>query len=169
MPRFPLLILTIIAFFIPSCTVSFINSGIDYTVLKTFSLEQFDVKASNAPPTSGQTFSERLKDKILSNTRLSYSEQPGDVQFSGNVTGYTITALAPEADQTVAFQRLSIDVSVSFKNIQQKDGSADWNQSFSRFANFAADQDLSSVENQLIQDIYDQILEDVFNRAFSGW
>lgn len=169
MPKFHFFILTIIAFFIPSCTVSFINSGIDYSVLKTFSIEQFDVKAGNAPPTSGQTFSERLKDRVLSNTRLAYSEQPGDVQFSGNVTGYTISSQAPQADQTVAFQRLSIDISVNFKNIQQKDGSADWNQTFSRFANFDATQDLSSVENQLIQDIYDQILDDVFNRAFSGW
>jgi hypothetical protein len=152
-----------------ACTVSLINTGIDYTVLESFSLEQFEVKNSNAPPTSGQLFSEQLKDRILNNTRLRYLDQDGDIQFSGDVTGYNITALAPQANQTVAFQRLTIQLTINYKDIKQKDGANDWNQNFSRFANFSAEQDLSSVEDALIQEIYVQVLDDVFNKAFSGW
>lgn len=165
----PFIIIILISFFLKACTVSFINSGIDYTLLKTFSIEQFEAKASGAPPTSGQKFSEKLKDKIMNNTRLAYRDEKGDVEFTGYITEYLITALAPQADQTVSFQRLTINVGITLKNNQQKDGSEDWTQSFSRFANFAADQDLSTVENVLIEEIYDQILEDVFNKAFSGW
>lgn len=150
-----------------SCTVSLINTGIDYEVLKSFSLDQFDVKAVNAPPVSGQLFSEQLKDRILNDTRLAYTDDKGDIDFTGNVSGYNISSLAPQANQTVALQRLTIQVTVNLKNNQQKD--ADWQQNFSRFADFGADQDLSSVETQLIQEIYDQILDDVFNKAFSGW
>jgi hypothetical protein len=169
MPKFTFFILIVIVFLVKSCTVSFVNTGIDYSVLKTFSLEQFEVKVTNAPPNSGQTFSEQLKDKIISNTRLAYQENKSDVQFSGNITGYTVSSLAPQANQTVAFQRLTIRVAVNYKNTQQKDGSEDWNQTFSRFANFSSEEDLSTVEEALIQDIYDQVLNDVFNKAFSGW
>ncbi len=170
MQKFTFFILIIIAAgLVQACTVSFINAGIDYSVLKSFSIEQFEVKASNAPPTSGQRFSEQLKDKVLNNTRLAYQDSKGDVQFSGNIVGYTVTSLAPQANQTVAFQRLTIRIAIAFKNIKEKDGSADWDQTFSRFADFSAEQDQASVEDQLIQEIYDQVLEDVFNRAFSGW
>lgn len=169
MQKFHFFIFIIVVIISQACTVSLINTGIDYTVLESFSLDQFDVKDSNAPPTSGQFFSEQLKDRILNNTRLKYEEENGDIQFSGNVTGYNITALAPQADQTVAFQRLTVQLTINYKDIKQKDGSNDWNQNFSRFANFSADQDLSSVEDALIEEIYIQILDDVFNKAFSGW
>lgn len=169
MQKFHFFIFILVVIITQACTVSLINTGIDYSVLESFSLDQFNVKDSNAPPTSGQTFSEQLKDRILNNTRLRYVDEDGDVQFSGDVTGYNITALAPQADQTVAFQRLTIQITIDYKDIKQKDGANDWNQNFSRFANFSADQDLSTVENALIEEIYGQVLDDVFNKAFSGW
>lgn len=150
-----------------SCTVSFINVGIDYTTLKSFSVDQFDTQAGNAPPTSGQQFSEQLKNKILNNTRLAYQDQEGDIEISGKVTSYQVQSLAPNADQSVSLQRLNIQVQVEYINNQDK--SETWQQSFKRFADFDATVDLASVEDQLIQEIYDQIIEDVFNKAFSGW
>ena len=169
MPKNLFFIFVFLCMTVQSCTVSFINAGIDYSVLKTFSLQQFDVKAENAPPNSGQTFSELLKDKIINNTRLAYQSEEGDLDFNGYLSAYTIKALAPQPDQTVAFQRLTINIQVVFKNNKIKDGSKDWSQKFSRFANFSSEEDLTSVEEALIQDIYDQILNDVFNQAFSGW
>ncbi len=158
-------------FLVQSCTVSFINRSIDYDVLKTFNIDQFGVKAPNAPPIIGQQFSELLKTRVLNNTKLNYvqEERDGDVLFSGDVVGYIVEALAPQADQTVALQRLTIQITVQYKSPPIKDGSKDWSQNFSRFANFTADQDLSAVEDQLITEIYDQIMDDVFNKAFSGW
>ena len=166
--------LSLILLLTNSCTVSFINVGIDYTKLKTFSIAQFTTTAANAPPTSGQQFSEQLKNKVLNNTRLTYVEDKGDVQFTGNVVDYSVKALAPQAaaaNQTVnvALQRLTIKISVDCKNITEKDNTVDWNQQFSRFADFAAEEDLASVEDQLIEEIYEQVIEDVFNKAFAGW
>lgn len=158
-------------FLTQSCTVSLINRSIDYDVLKTFNIDQFGVKASNASPIIGQQFSEQLKTRILNNTKLAYvnEERDGDVLFSGDIITYNIEALAPQANQTIALQRLSIQISIQYRNPPIKDGSKDWTQTFSRFANFSADQELSSVEDQLITEIYDQIMDDVFNKAFSGW
>lgn len=154
-----------------SCTVSFVDRSIDYSLIKTFNIDQFSVKDAIAPPTSGLTFSEQLKTRILNNTKLSYVQDNSnaDLLFSGAVIAYRLEAISPQANQTVALQRLTIQISVSHTNKSDKTGKSDWNENFSRFANFPADQDLSSIENQLIEEVYDQVLDDVFNRAFSGW
>ena len=154
-----------------SCTISLVNRNIDYTVTKTFNIDQFGVKNATAPPTSGLTFSEQLKTRILNNTKLTYlqTSEEADLLFAGDVTGYQLEALAPQADQSVALQRLTIQLTISYTNTKDKTGQSDWTENFSRFANFAADQDLASVEQQLIEEVYDQVLDDVFNKAFSGW
>ena len=156
---------------VSSCTVSLINRTIDYTVTKTFNIDQFGVKNATAPPTSGLTFSEQLKTRILNNTKLTYLQdaEEADLLFSGDVTGYQVAALAPQANQTVALQQLTIQLTISYVNTKDETGQSNWTENFSRFANFGADQDLSTVEEQLIEEVYDQVLDDVFNKAFSGW
>lgn len=150
-----------------ACKITMNNTFIDYKVFQTASVEQFETKAANAPPSTGQQFSERFKNKILSDTRLRYIEGQGDMAFSGQITQYSISPVAPQANQTVSFQRLSISMNVICA--YNKGDKESWNQTFSRFANFPADADLSTVEDQLLKEIYDQVLEDVFNKSFTGW
>lgn len=153
-----------------ACTIKFTTNAVDYDVIKTFSVEQFNTKAAQAPPTAGQQFSERLKNKILSDTKLSYQPSKGDIQFKGDVVDYNVTPVAPGANQVASFQRLTVRLKIDLKNIQdEKNTNQNWNNEFSRFADFAADEDLSNVEDQLIEEIYDQVMEDVFNKAFAGW
>ena len=164
MQNLSLILLLIIVF--NSCTFRFNAYDISPDV-KTFSVDQFETTAGNAPPTIGQQFSEQLKQRILTDTRLQYRLSNGDIEFSGAVTSYQISPIAPQPGQTVALQRLTIRMDISCKSEKQEIKS--WSPSFSRFADFAADADLSAVETQLVKEIYDQIIEDVFNRAFSNW
>lgn len=158
--------LIFIFLFSASCTFKFNAYDISSDV-KTFSVEQFETTAGNAPPTIGQQFSEQLKQRILNDTRLQYRDSKGDIQFSGAISSYLVSTIAPQPGQTVALQRLTIRMDIDCKSEKQEIKS--WSPSFSRFADFAADADLSAVENQLVKEIYDQIIEDVFNRAFSNW
>jgi hypothetical protein len=137
------------------------------TETKTFSIDQFRTSAGNAPPTIGQLFSEQLKQRVLNDTRLQYRNENGDLQFSGAITSYQITPIAPQGNQTVALQRLSIGMEIQC--VSSKQEIKNWNPFFSRFADFSADVDLTSVEDQLAKEIYAQIIEDVFNKAFSNW
>lgn len=149
-----------------SCTFRFNAYDISSEV-KTFSVAQFETTAGNAPPTIGQQFSEQLKQRILNDTRLQYRDSKGDIEFLGAVTSYQISPIAPQPGQTVALQRLTLRMDIECKSEKQEIKS--WSPSFTRFADFAADADLSEVENRLVKEIYDQIIEDVFNRAFSNW
>jgi hypothetical protein len=135
--------------------------------LKTFFVLDFRNTAPNAPPTIQQTFSEGLKEKISRESRLIPDEENPDITFSGAITRFTVTAVAPERDATTALNRLEISVSVTYENARNTEDR--WTQTFSHFLDFSSTQNLLDVQDQLIDDIFDQILEDIFNRAFSNW
>lgn len=158
--------LLLISNLLSSCKVGFNPYDLDSSI-ENFSVEQFDTEAGNAPPTLGQQFSEFLKQRILNNTRLEYKNAKGHIEFSGAVTSYQLSFIAPKQGESVSLQRLTIAVKVDYKDNQQEE--KDWSQTFRRFADFSADADLSAVEAQLVEEIYDQVMEDVFNKAFSNW
>lgn len=134
---------------------------------KTYYVGTFKVNAFNAPPTINQTFTESLKDKIARESRLRYSDSEPDMEFQGAIQNFTVSAVAPQPGERTAFNRLTIIVQVSYSN--KLDPKATWSKSFSHFADFAAEQNLLAVQDDLITIIFNQILEDVFNSAFNNW
>ena len=45
----------------------------------------------------------------------------------------------------------------------------DWSQTFSFFEDFDNDSNLEDVQDELIDNIFEQILQDIFTRAFTNW
>lgn len=135
--------------------------------VNTFYVEDFELTAPNAPVTLDQDFSEAIRDKIRRETRLSLSEVDPDLIFAGAITAYNVTALDPVIGERTALNRLTISIRVNYENTKNKEDK--WQQSFSFFEDFQADQNLADVEIQLIETIFEQITEDIFNRAFSNW
>jgi hypothetical protein len=145
---------------------SFSGTDIDYAKIKTFTVVQFETQAPNAPPALGQVFSERLRDQVRNNTRLSYRASDGDVQFSGAITQYTITAVAPKPGETTALQQLMVGVSVTYANKQQ---AQEWTQTFSYPATYQTGQDFVALQDQLVNEAFENLLDNIFNKAFSNW
>jgi hypothetical protein len=56
---------------------------------------------------------------------------------------------------------------MSFKS--KLNSKSDFTQSFTRFADFSATQNLQTVETRLIDEISDQLVDDIFNRCFVNW
>lgn len=150
-----------------NCSVSMSGMSIDYKKTKSFSIEQFENQTSNAPGNVGQQFSEKLRSRIISETRLENNIYDGDLQFSGGITKYDVSSVAPQAGTTTSNQRLTIAVSVNFENMKEEDKS--WKKTFTRFADFSSDQNLIDVQNQLIEQIYTELIDDIFNKSFSDW
>lgn len=135
--------------------------------LKTFYINAFENKAFNSPPIISQLFEEKLLNKVRNESRLIYQEVDPHVEFSGAIVGYNILSVAPEPNETTAFNRLQITVQVSYTNrLDEKD---QWQQNFSFFENYASDVNLIDVQDNLVNLIYDQIVEDIFNKAFTNW
>lgn len=134
---------------------------------KTYYVGTFKVNAFNAPPAINQTFTESLKDKVARESRLRYTDTEPDMEFNGAIQGFNVSAVAPQPGERTSFNRLTIIVQVEYTN--KLDPKASWSKSFSHFADFAADQNLLQVQDDLITIIFTQILEDVFNTAFNNW
>ena len=135
--------------------------------VNTYYIENFKNNAPQAPGDINQRFSEALRLKIRNESRLTYNESAPDIEFSGSVSGFRLTPEAPQAGNTVALNKVEIIVSVDFKN--NKDEAKSWKKQFSFFRTFASDQDFVSIQDGLINEIFKQLLENIFNDAFTGW
>jgi len=56
---------------------------------------------------------------------------------------------------------------VKFVNTQQPE--KNYEQSFSRYSEYNSNLDLTAVEDELIVEINDQLVQDIFNKAMSNW
>jgi hypothetical protein len=133
---------------------------------KTFSVSLFLSNAQSAPPTLAQNFTERLKDKIRNNTRLSLVNGDNtDLAFSGQIIGFEVAAIAPQPGQVAQTNQLKIAINVELTDNKNEKGS--WKQVFTFQSDFPGSSQLLTVQDQLIKTISDKILEDIFNKAFT--
>lgn len=151
-----------------SCKIKYSFSGADIPEnAKTASVELFVSNAGLANPNLPIKITEKLKDQILSQTKLLLVREGADLQFSGVITGYDIRPVAVQTNETAGLNRLTITVQVNYVN--KFDEKKSYTQNFSRFADYDSAQELSSVEDQLMDDINKQLVQDMFDKAFSNW
>ena len=150
------------------CKVSYSFSGVNISPeVETYSVEYFPNRAPIVQAQLSQLFTNALMDKIQGSTSLNLSTEGGDVQFSGEITGYETRPTAITGQETAARNRLTITVRVKYTNLVEPE--LDYDSSFSRFEDYDASRNLSDVENELIDLIVENLIEDIFNKAFVSW
>ncbi len=166
---FFLLIFALISFaFLSGCKMNYSFNGASIPPeAKTVSVIYFVNNASLAPPTLSQTFTEALRDKLSTQTRLALVNKGGDLNFEGSITGYATSPIAIQSTDLAAMNRLTITVNVKYTCAF--DEKKNFEQAFSRFFDYPSNQSLASVEDQLIRDINVQLVQDIFNRALNDW
>jgi hypothetical protein len=156
------------AMLLPSCKVSYSFSGVNISPeVSTYSVDFFPNRAPIVQAQLSQLFTDALIDKIQNGTSLDLTTDGGDVHFSGEITGYNTRPTAITGNETAARNRLTITVRVKYTN--EVEPELDYDTSFSRYEDYDASQNLSDVENELIDLIVEDLLEDIFNRAFVSW
>src|ERR1041385_3718016 len=107
--------------FLAGCKVNYGFTGASVSPdIKTFSVRYFPNNAPVVSPTLSQTFTEKLKDKIVSQASLSHTDKQADLIFEGNITGYAIQPIAIQANETAAQNRLTITINVKFTNTKDQ-------------------------------------------------
>lgn len=145
---------------------SFRGTSIPDTV-NTYYVAQFKNNALNSAPALATNFTEALKEKIRTQSRLIYTETDPQVEFLGTIVDYRVTSEAPGPNEVVAINRLTINTAVEF--INHADPEQDWKSNFSFFFDFPSSTDLASIEQEAIETILAQLTEDIFNKAFTNW
>ncbi len=135
--------------------------------VKTISIRYFTKTSSLGPSSLSQVFTEQLKDKFLTQTNLSITNENADLTLEGTISSYVITPQAIQANETAASNRLSITVNVKFTNL--KDEKQNFETAFTRFSEYSSSENISSVEDKLILDINDQLVDDIFNKSVINW
>jgi len=161
-----LLIAFFLLFIFTRCGVySFTGAAIEG---KTINIHFIENNARLVAPTLSPTFTQKLRQRILSQSSLAQlDKETTDYDLTGNITNYDITIPSITGTETVSANRLTITVSMSFKS--KLNSKSDFTQSFTRFADFSATQNLQTVETRLIDEISDQLVDDIFNRCFVNW
>lgn len=150
------------------CKVQYSFTGASISPeVKTVSVDYFQSLASLAPPFLSSKFTEALKDRFISQTSLNIVREYGDLQFSGQIVGYTVSPIAIQANEVAAKNRLTITVKVKFEN--SKDKTFNFEKSFSQFDDFNSDLNFSSVEAAMIETILVKLIDEIFNNSVANW
>ena len=157
-------ILTLLEF--TSCGI-YSFSGADYGKAETVRIDFFDNVATIINPNLSQVFTEKLKDKFVSQTPLDLVNRNGDLHFEGKITGYDVKPLEIQAGETAASNRLTITIKVKFTNNTLHKN--DYDRTFSWYSDFDSSKNLADVETELMEEITETIVDDVFNAAVVNW
>jgi len=147
-----------------SCKLSL--SGGNYGEAKTISIAFFPNNAALVQPTLSQSFTEDLRNFFQTQSPLSLISKGGDLQIEGAITDYRVGPVGV-SNQAASSNRLTITVNVKFSN--SKDSTKDFDTSFSRFVDFSSTQNISSIEQELISQVNQQLIQDIFNKALINW
>jgi hypothetical protein len=153
---------------ITSCRVNYSFTGASISPkVKTIAIMNFPNNAPLVVPTLSNTFTDALKDYFTSQTNLILVKQSGDLVIEGSITGYAVQPIAIQGNETAAMNRLTITVSVKFTN--RTDEKQNFETTFSRYQDYSSSRNLSSVQDVLIQQIDDQLVQDIYNKAVVNW
>ncbi len=143
--------------------------------IKTISFENFFNNSPLGPSNMSVLFNEKIKDYFEKNTSLTIVEEDGDLQFDGSIEDFSLSPVAPTAEGGRNSQffsgltRLTIRVNATYFNKYDEQFNYE-NKSFSFYRDFDQNnEDLSSNEQDFLEEIFDQIILDIFNASVANW
>ena len=150
-----------------SCGMYSFNGASISSETKSVQIDYFSNSSSMGKASLSDDIVEGLKDKFSNETNLTIINSDGDLFFKGSITSYSVKPIAIQADETAAKNRLTISVKVCFENKLDLDNNYD--QSFSRYADYYSTTELSSIEDELVNQIIAELIDDIFNKAVANW
>lgn len=163
-----IILLSILALSICACGIySFTGTSIQPDV-NSITIDLFEYKAVKVNPSLANDLTEAIRTQFRKMTRLEQVEMDGDLQISGQVTGYDISPAAVTADEVAAQNKLTVTVKVSFENRKHPEDNFN-DKSFSAYSTYDTSNSLDAVESTLCAEIIEKIVEDIFNASVAQW
>ena len=161
----------ILSVLLSGCTVKYSLSGASIPPdAKTFSVAYFPNNAPMVAPILSSTLTDALVDKFSRSTRLQQVEDGGDFAFEGEITGYASTTASVSSNDYALQNRLTIRVRVRFTNaVDETMSFPSGGREFTAYADYDSSRLLTEVEGELITQIVDQLVDDIFQAAASNW
>jgi hypothetical protein len=134
--------------------------------IKTVRVFFIENKARYINPQLSPKLSDKLRQKIINQTRLSQTNNDADYEISGYISDYSVNT-SGISQQQVASNNLNVTVHIIFRNRQdeKKNFEADITRNFP----FSANKSLTQAEAELNEQMVNNLTDEIFNRIFSNW
>ncbi len=143
--------------------------------IKTISFQNFFNNSPLGPSNMSVLFNEKIKDYFERNTSLTIVDENGDLEIEGTIEDFSLSPVAPTAEGGrdsqffTGLTRLTIRVNATYFNKFDDQFNYE-NKSFSFYRDFNQDtEELSSNEQEFLEEIFDQIILDIFNASVANW
>ena len=167
-PAARILPLLLAALMLGACGIySFSGTSIQNDV-ETVNINYFEYKAQKVNPSLSNELTEAIRTRFRRMTRLEQVEQDGDLEITGEVTGYSVAAAAVSAQEIATQNRLTVTVRVNFSNRKYPEDDFE-GKSFSAYADYDSTNSLDAVESSLCAEIVEKLVEDIFNATVAQW
>ncbi|WP_315824760.1 LPS assembly lipoprotein LptE [Paraflavitalea speifideaquila] len=167
-------LVAILCLFLFSGCYSFKDVSIPPAV-RTFHLDLIGNTARYVNPQLSPQITDKLRQKIVNQTRLSPAPENGHFEISGTITEYNVSTsgISPNSQtgqQTASISRLTVGIKLTLKNtLDPNDPKTNFEASVSRNFDFDANLSLTQAEPQLNESIIKMMVDEMFNRIFSNW
>ncbi|MCD8305844.1 MAG: LPS assembly lipoprotein LptE [Prevotella sp.] len=153
-----------------SCAFSgykFNGASIDYTTTKTIQIADFPNRASYVWGPMASMFNNSLKDEFASHTKLTQVRRNGDLVIDGEITQYSQRNKSVSSEGYSAQTELSMTVNVRFTNT--KNQTENFEQQFTATSSYETTQSLTSVQEELVTEMIDDLVDQIFNATVANW
>ncbi len=162
------LVLAALTLSVCSCGIySFSGTSIQPDI-NTITIGYFEYRALKVNPSLSNELTEAIRTRFRRMTRLEQVDTDGDLEITGEVTGYTVAASAVAAGDVASKNRLTITVKVNFTNRKYPEDNFE-DKNFSGYADYDSTLSLDAVEAGLTTEIVDKLVEDIFNATVAQW
>jgi hypothetical protein len=112
-------------------------------------------------------FNNQLKDEFASHTRLQQVKRNGDLKIEGEISQYQQRNKSVSAEGSSAMVELTMTVNVRFTNNVKHE--EDFERSFSSSKSYDSRLSLNSVQDQLVTEMTEDIVDQIFNATVANW
>lgn len=156
-------------FSVSSCIISYKFNGasIDYTKTKTIQIDNFPIRSAYVWAPMQSIFQNKLTDIYASQTRLKQVKRNGDLQLSGEITGFDQFNKGISSNGYSSQVQLKMTVNVRFVN--NANHNEDFEKSFTATTEYDATQQLNAVQEELVTQMSKDITDQIFNATVANW
>ena len=165
---FPACVLSLLLLSNSECHVSYGLRDVSIPdSIKTVKVNFIENKARYVNPRLSPTLTDRLRQKIVSQTRLTQTNSDNaDWEISGYVNDYSVSTSGISQQQST-INRLNVSVHITLTN--RKGGNEQKEYDVSHSFDFSASLTLQAAETQLADRIVRDMTDEIFNHIFSDW
>jgi hypothetical protein len=134
--------------------------------VKTVKVNYITNEARYVNPQLSPKLTEKIRQKIVNQTRLSQTNSEAHYEISGKITDYSVST-SGISNQESSSNNLNVTVHISFVN--RLDNTKNFEADITRNFPFSASLSLTQAETQLANEIINNLTDEIFNKIFSNW